>query len=108
MIQMGAGNVNTRVGADLIQTIFVLRLAPKAPCHVTPPEERFAMRIWGIRGQSEAMRSACASGEVILSTSPPRPANGERIKVRGMVVTGFSEDKLIIKLNRRESRSIVA
>ncbi len=33
----------------------------------------------------------------MLSAPPPRPANGERIEVRGAFVNGFSEDQLMFK-----------
>jgi hypothetical protein len=43
----------------------------------------------------------------MLSAPLPRPANGERIEVRG-IVNGFSEGELIVRINRCGSRSIAA
>ena len=43
----------------------------------------------------------------MLSAPLPRPDNGERIEVR-VFVDGFSEDELIVRINRCGSRSVAA
>src|SRR6478609_6687928 len=70
-------NVNTHVGASKRREF--LHCAPKALCHVSlgqRPRNPWRERAYGIF-DVDSRRST-------LSAPPPRPANGERIEVRGI------------------------